>query len=87
MLSKLWNKACQAGLIDSEMNLALRPKNPKPGRFYTLPKIHKPLVTVPTSRPFVGGNGTVTEKISLSLFYHYLKPYVPKLRSYVQDDM
>ena len=68
------------------MNLALRPKNLKPGRFYTLPKVHKPFVTVPTSRPIVGGNGTVTEMISLFLD-HYLIPYVPKLRSYVHDDM
>ena len=83
---KALDKAYQVGLIDSEMNLALRPKNPKPGRFYTLPKVHKPFVTVPTSRPIVGGNGTVTGKISLFLD-HYLKPYVPKLRSYVQDDM
>ena len=83
---KALDKACQVDLIDSEMNLTLRPKNPKPGRFYTLPKVHKPLVTVPTSRPIVGGNGTVTEKISLFLD-HYLKPYVPKLRCYVQDDM
>ena len=68
------------------MKTALRPRNPKPGRFYTLPKIHKQYDSIPPGRPIISGNGTVTEKVSLFIDYH-LKPLVSKLDSYVQDDM
>jgi hypothetical protein len=56
---------------------------PGPGRFYTLPKIHK-LGNPPPGRPIVSGNGTVTEVIS-SFADNFLKPLVPTLPSYIQD--
>ena len=85
-VDKALNKAESIGLIDKELKSALRPRNAKPGRFYTLPKIHKEYDSTPPGRPIISGNGTATEKISLFLDYH-LKPLVPKLDSYVQDDM
>ena len=56
---------------------------PSPGRFYTLPKIHKP-GTPPPGRPIVSGNGTVTEVASNFIDY-FLNPLVPSLSSYIQD--
>jgi hypothetical protein len=85
-VDKALKKAVTVGLIDNDMKNALRPKNTKPGRFYTLPKIHKQFDNTPTGRPIISGNGTVTEKISLFIDHH-LKPLVPQLDSYVQDDM
>jgi len=85
-MNKALEKAVQAELIDDSMRYALSPKRPTPGRFYTLPKIHKQYDNIPTGRPIVSGNGTVTEKVSLFVD-HYLKPHVSQLDSYVQDDM
>ncbi|XP_072021894.1 uncharacterized protein [Amphiura filiformis] len=83
---KALDKAYQVGLIDNELKSALKPKNPNPGRFYTLPKIHKQYENIPPGRPIVGANGTVTERVSLFIDHH-LKPHVSTLDSYVQDDM
>jgi len=80
------DKALTVGLIDDELSIALRPKQPKPGRFYALPKIHKQFDTIPAGRPIVSANGSVTEKVSLFIDHH-LKPHVSSLPSYVQDDM
>ena len=80
------DKALEVGLIDGELKDALKPKNPKPGRFYTLPKIHKQYDSIPCGRPIVSANGSVTERISLYVDHH-LKPHVSSLPSYVQDDM
>ena len=56
-------------------------ENPKPGRFYLLPKIHK---TGNPGRPIVSANGHPTERISEYIDYH-LRPHVLELPSYVQD--
>ncbi|XP_072020421.1 uncharacterized protein [Amphiura filiformis] len=80
------NKALEVDLIDHDHKVALTPKRPKPGRFYTLPKIHKHFDSIPVGRPIVSANGSVTEKVSLFIDHH-LKPHVSTLPSYVQDDM
>ena len=69
--------------INRSLRLGLRNPNPQPGRFYTLPKIHKNL-TPPPGRPIVSCNNTVTEQIS-SYIDHFLQQFVPTLPSYIQD--
>ena len=58
-------------------------KNPKVGRFYLLPKIHKRLHNVP-GRPVISNNGFFTENISAFLDYH-LQPLAKKVKSFVKD--
>ena len=57
--------------------------NPKLGRFYLLPKIHKRLNSVP-GRPVISNSGCLTEDISAFLDHH-LQPLAKKVRSYVKD--
>lgn len=58
-------------------------ENPKLGRFYLLPKIHKRLENVP-GRPVISNSSYYTEKISLFLDYH-LQPLAQKVKSYIKD--
>ena len=53
----------------------------KPGRFYILPKIHKP---GSPGRPIVSSNNHPTERIS-HFVDHHLQPLVHKLLSFVKD--
>ena len=53
----------------------------RPGRFYILPKIHKP---GNPGRPIVSSNSHPTERIS-QFVDHYLQPLVHKLPSYIKD--
>ena len=53
----------------------------KPGRFYILPKIHKP---GNPGRPIVSSNSYPTERIS-HFADHHLQPLVHKLPSFVKD--
>ena len=57
--------------------------NPKLGRFYLLPKIHKRLYNVP-GRPVISNSGYYTENISAFLEYH-LKSISQKVKSYIKD--
>ena len=57
--------------------------NPKLGRFYLLPKIHKMLYNVPR-RLVISNSGYYTENISAFLEYH-LKPISQKVKSYIKD--
>ena len=57
--------------------------NPKLGRFYLLPKIHKRLHNVP-GRPVISNSSYYTENISSFLDFH-LKPLAQKVKSYIQD--
>ncbi|XP_064464837.1 uncharacterized protein LOC135398377 [Ornithodoros turicata] len=68
-------------IIDSCLYEFLAPHNPKPGRFYMLPKIHKP---GNPRRLIVSSIGTATEKIS-SFVDHLLKDIPPRLPSYIKD--
>jgi len=74
-------KMLEAGQISEKNYDYLVVKNPKPGRFYLLPKIHKP---GNPGRPIVSANGHPTEKISEFVDFH-LRPHVVELPSYVQD--
>jgi len=62
--------------------------NPRAGRFYLLPKIHKP---GSPGRPIVSANGHPTKRISefvdlhhLSLYYHRMSKIPHILPSYLQ---
>ena len=57
--------------------------NPKLGRFYLLPKIHKRLYNIP-GRPVISNSGYYTENISAFLEYH-LKQISQKVKSYIKD--
>ena len=57
--------------------------NPKLGRFYLLPKIHKRLQNVP-GRPVILNSGYYTENISAFLEFH-LKPLAQTVKSYIKD--
>ena len=54
--------------------------NPRAGRFYLLPKIHKRGCP---GRPVISGCGTCTERISEFVGYH-IKPLVPRIPSYIK---
>ena len=68
-------------IIDKQTHRYLTPENPKAGRFYILPKIHKP---GNPGRPIVSANGHPTEKISEFVSFH-LNPLVQTLPSYVKN--
>ena len=57
--------------------------NPRVGRFYLLPKIHKRLDGVP-GRPVISNCGYHTENISSFLDYH-LQPLAKSVKSYIKD--
>ena len=57
--------------------------DPKLGRFYLLPKIHKRLLNVP-GRPVISNSSYFTENISSFLDF-YLKPLAQKVKSYIKD--
>ena len=57
--------------------------NPKAGRFYLLPKIHKRLFNVP-GRPVISNSAFYTENISAFLDFH-LKPLAKLVKSFVKD--
>jgi hypothetical protein len=59
----------------------LTPEDPKPGRFYLLPKIHK---ESNPGRQIVSANGRPTEKISEFIDFH-LQPFVENLPSHIKD--
>ena len=58
-------------------------QNPKLGRFYLLPKIHKRLRNVP-GRPVISNSGYFTENISAFLDFH-LQPLAKLVKSYIKD--
>ena len=68
-------------LIDQKTKQYLVQNDPKPGRFYILPKIHK--VNNP-GRPIVSSNNHPTECFSQFVDYYYLKPLVCTVPSYVK---
>ena len=57
--------------------------NPRLGRFYLLPKIHKRLHSVP-GRPVISNSSYYTENISSFLDFH-LQPLSKKVKSYIKD--
>ena len=59
----------------------LTPEDPKPGRFYLLPKIHK---ENNPGRPIMSANGHPTENISEFIDFH-LRPFVENFPSHIKD--
>ena len=57
--------------------------NPKLGRFYLLPNIHKRLHDV-AERPVISNSGFDTENISSFIEYH-MKPLAQNVKSYIRD--
>ena len=75
------NRMNHDGLIDDKTRQYLLQTDAKPGRFYILPKIHKP---GNPGRRIVSSNSHPTERISQFVDYH-LQPLVHKLPSFVKD--
>ena len=69
--------------MDPEILQFFEVDNPKLGRFYLLPKIHKRLKNVP-GRPVISNSGYYTENISAYLDYH-LQPLAKEVKSYIKD--
>ena len=67
--------------IDDTTKKFLTPLNPRPSRFYLLPKIHK---LNNSGRPIISLCDAPTEKISLFVDHH-LRPFVELLPSYLRD--
>ena len=70
------------GISDNTLDYFLV-NNPKLGRFYRLPKIHKRLQNV-QGRPVISNSGYYTENISAFPEFH-LKPLAQKVKSYIKD--
>ncbi|MEO0684792.1 MAG: hypothetical protein AAFY76_07015, partial [Cyanobacteria bacterium J06649_11] len=73
----------QRGDISKETMKYFFVKDPKLGRFYLLPKIHKRLHNVP-GRPVISNSSYYTENISAFLDFH-LKPLAAQVKSFVKD--
>ena len=71
------------GDISSETLDYFMVNNPKLGRFYLLPKIHKRLNAIP-GRPVISNCGYFTENISSFLDYH-LQPLTKSVKSFIKD--
>ena len=81
-INKTVQDCYEKGNIDKKTrDYLMAPKNSRPGRFYLLPKIHKPGCP---GRPVVSGCSTPTEKIS-EFVDHTLRPLVPEMDSYIKD--
>ena len=68
-------------IIDEYTKRFLIQSNPKAGRFYVLPKIHK---QGNPGRPIVSSNGHPTERIPQFVDFH-LKPLVQTTPSFIKD--
>jgi hypothetical protein len=68
-------------VIDSRCHDYLSPTDPRPGRFYLLPKIHKKGCP---GRPICSSNGHPTERISRFVDAH-IRKFMYKQKSYVRD--
>ena len=66
-------------IIDDDTKRFLIQTDPKPGRFYILPKVHK---QGNPGRPIVSINAHPTERISQFVDFH-LKPLVQKTQSFI----
>ena len=73
------NRMHKDKLINDKTKLYLIQSDVKPGRFYILPKVHKP---GNPGRPIVSSNSHPTERLPHFVDYH-LQPLVHKLPSFV----
>ena len=69
--------------ISSETLNYFMVNNPRLGRFYLLPKIHKCLFDVP-GRPVISNCGYYAENVS-AFIDHHLKPLSKCVKSYIKD--
>ena len=83
IVKKVIRKLRNRGDISHETLDYFSVNNPKLGRFYLLPKIHKRLHDVP-GRPVISNSGFYTENIFSFIEYH-LKPLVQNVKSYIRD--
>ena len=83
VVNRAVGKVRERGDIDDKTLEYLMVNDPKLGRFYLLPKIHKRLNSVP-GRPVISNSGFYTENISEFLDY-YLQPLAKGVRSYIKD--
>ena len=83
IISDTLKKISDRGDLDQTTLDYLMVNNPRLGRFYLLPKIHKRLNSVP-GRPVISNCGFFTENISAFLDHH-LQPLAKKVRSYIKD--
>ena len=72
------NRMQKDKLINDKARQYLRQSDVQPGRFYILPRVHKP---GNPGRPIVSSNSHLTERLSHFVDYH-LQPLVHKLPSY-----
>ena len=75
------NRMHKDKLINDKTKLYLIQSDVKPGRFYILPKVHKP---GNPGRPIVSSNSHPTESLPHFVDYH-LQPLVHKLPFFVKD--
>ena len=83
VINSVLRKIKNRGDISDETLHYFLVNNPKLGRFYLLPKIHKRLHNVP-GRPVISNSGYYTDNISSFLDFH-LKPLPQKVMSYIED--
>ena len=83
IISDTLKRISDRGDLDQTTLDYLMVNNPRLGRFYLLPKIHKRLNSVP-GRPVISNCGFFTENISAFLDHH-LQPLAKKVRSYIKD--
>ena len=82
-VTKVLNQLQSNGEISKSLERKLLTLEPRTPEIYFLPKIHK-ATRPPPGRPIVSANGCPTEKIS-ALVDIYLRPYLPKIESYLKD--
>ena len=83
LISDTLKKVLDKGEISKDLHAYLLVNNPRLGRFYLLPKIHKRLFSVP-GRPVISNCGYSTENLSSFLDFH-LQPLSTKVKSYIKD--
>ena len=81
VIKSVLRKIRNRGDINDETSDYFLVNNPKLGRFYLLPKIHKRLHNVPC-RPVISNSSHFTENISSFLDFH-LKLLEQKVKSYI----
>jgi hypothetical protein len=73
----------RTGAINKESADLLTQRDPRPAKFYMLPKLHKNLEK-PPGRPIIAGNGNPTERIA-EFVDNKIKHLIPTIDSYIKD--
>lgn len=90
-ITKILAEMNERGIIsDKQFSYLKPPKTPRPRRFYTLPKIHKPQETwsvphkIPPGRPIISNCNSETEKVA-EYIESYLKSKSTQHPSYIKN--